>query len=492
MTLRHFLSRVSSGVRFLGALVCAGACAATCACTHAGTQIPAAAASTAANVVGARAPSAHDLAARDILKELVEINTTESAGDTTKAANAMAAHLLRAGFPRADVQVLGEEARHGNLVARLRGKGKKKPLLLLAHLDVVEAKREDWSFDPFVFLERDGYFYARGVSDDKSMAAIWIANMVCMKKEGFVPDRDIIVALTSDEEGGPYNGVRWLLKNHRDLIDAELALNEGGGGEIRRGKYVANAVTTSEKLFDSFELEAKNKGGHSSIPERDNAIYRLSEALVRISKYDFPVELNETTRAYFERSAAIAHDPDMAAVARSGDPAAAARLSERPYENALLRTTCVATMLAGGHAENALPQSARATINCRILPGVPPARIEETLRTVIADPQITLTNASPKAEPSPPSPLTPEVLQAIEGITKSMWPGVVTLPSMLTAATDGAALRKAGIACYGTSGSFGDVEDNREHGKDERILVRSFYESREYLDRLTRKLAAGG
>ncbi|WP_394824393.1 M20/M25/M40 family metallo-hydrolase [Pendulispora albinea] len=437
----------------------------------------------------ARVPNAHDRYARDVLKELIELNTTESAGDTTRAAQAMANRLLAAGFPAGDVQVLGAEARHGNLVARLRGRGTKRPLLLLAHLDVVEANKEDWSFDPFVFREQDGYFYGRGVSDDKDMAAIFVANMVRMKSEGFVPDRDIILALTAGEESGSFNGVRFLLEHHRDRIDAELALNEGGGGEIKGGKYLANEVTTSEKLYTSFELEAKNKGGHSSLPTRDNAIYRLSEALVRVSKFAFPVELNDTTRAYFERLATIERNPDMTAAAR-GDTAAAARLSESSYFNAALHTTCVATLLAGGHAENALPQSARATINCRILPGVDPARIEETLRTVVADPQVEL-RRSPHGPPAPPSPLTPEVVQAIESVTQAMWTGVPMLPTMLGGATDCQHLRRAGTACYGLSGEFADIEDVRAHGKDERLLVRSFYEGREFLDRLTRKLAGG-
>jgi acetylornithine deacetylase/succinyl-diaminopimelate desuccinylase-like protein len=438
----------------------------------------------------ARPVTAHDRYAREVFKELIEIDTTESAGDTTRAAQAMAARLRAAGFAEGDVRVLGEEARHGNLVARLRGRGAKRPLLLLAHLDVVEAKKADWSFDPFVFQEKDGFFYGRGVSDDKGMAAVFVANLVRMKQEGFVPDRDIILALTSGEEGGSYNGVRWLLANHRDLIDAELALNEGGGGELKGGKYVANTVQTSEKVYASFELEAKNKGGHSSLPEPENAIYRLAEALGRLAKFSFPVELNDTTRAYFKRLSAIEHDADMAAVAQSGDAAAAERLSRRPLYNALLRTTCVATELAGGHAENALPQSARATVNCRILPGVDPARVEAALRGALADDQIELRRRRDAAA-SPPSPLTPELMGAVEGVTRAMWPGVPVLPVMMTGATDGAHLRRAGIACYGVSGEFDDVDDVRAHGKDERILVRSFYESREFLDRLVRKLAGG-
>src|SRR5436190_4931839 len=288
----------------------------------------------------------NDQRAREIFKELIEINTTDTpAGNVTKAADAVAARLKAAGFPPGDVQVLGPDPRKGNLVARVHGTGSRKPLLLLAHLDVVEAKREDWSFDPFTFLEKDGYFYGRGTGDDKSMAAQFVANVIRLKEEGFKPDRDLILALTADEEGGTFNGVDWLVKNHRELIDAEFAINEGGGGTMRKSKYLTNEVQASEKVFQDFRLDVTNPGGHSSLPVKDNAIYHLSEGLARLSKFEFPVQLNEVTRGYFEKSASVQSDPktaaDMRAVARSTpDLAAAARLSASlPYYNAQMRTT---------------------------------------------------------------------------------------------------------------------------------------------------------
>src|SRR5438034_6814088 len=275
----------------------------------------------------------NDQRAREILKELIEINTTDTpGGNVTRAADAVAARLKAAGFPAGDMQVLGPDPRKGNLVARLRGTGAAKPLLLLAHLDVVEAKREDWSFDPFTFLEKDGFFYGRGTSDDKSMAAQFVANLIRLKEEGFKPDRDLILALTADEEGGAFNGVDWLVKNHRDLIDAEFAINEGGGGTMRGGKYLTNEIQASEKVFQDFHLEVTNSGGHSSLPVKDNAVYHLAAGLARLATFDFPVQLNEITRAYFERSAAAETDPtisaDMRALARdTPDPAALARRS---------------------------------------------------------------------------------------------------------------------------------------------------------------------
>lgn len=437
-------------------------------------------------------PSAEDAAAREIFRELIEINTTDTVGDNTMAAEAMARRLRDAGFPEDDVHVLGPHPRKGNLVARLRGSGKRAPILLLAHLDVVEALASDWSFDPFTFLERDDYFYGRGTSDDKAMAAIWIATLVRMKRENYVPDRDLIVALTSDEEGGSYNGVQWLLGNHRDLIDAAYCLNEGGGGQMKDGRKLSNSVQLSEKLFQSFTLEATNPGGHSSRPRKDNAIYQLSAALVRISEHEFPVELDEITSAYFEKMAAIEggeNARDMLSVSRRSDPEAAARLSGSPYYNAVLRTTCVATQLQGGHAENALPQTARATVNCRIFPGSDPKDIQRTLEGVVADESVRFTPVS-QANPSLPSPLFPEVMGAIEKLTEEMWPGVPVVPTMSTGATDGLFLRNSGIPTYGVSGIFGDVDDARAHGKDERVLVSSFYEGREFLYRLVKALSS--
>ena len=433
--------------------------------------------------------STRDQLARDIFKELIEINTTDSVGDCTNAAEAMAARLRAAGFPAEEVQVLGPNPRKGNVVARLRGTGAKKPLLLLAHLDVVEARREDWSTDPFKFIEQDGYYYGRGTSDDKAMAAIWIATMIRLRQEGFKPNRDLIVALTADEEGGSFNGVQWLLKEHPNLIDAEFAINEGGGGQIKNGKRLLNSVQASEKVYQSYRLEVTNSGGHSSRPTKDNAIYRLAEGLTRLAKYDFPVELSEVTTSYFRKMADLSAGQmaaDMRALTRKPpDPNVVARLSAGSYENALIRTTCVATMLEGGHAENALPQMARAIVNCRILPGDSEREVYATLVRILSDSNISVTQVdTPK--PSDPSPLRPEVMGPVEKITSDMWPGVPVVPVMSTGATDGLYLRNAGIPTYGVSGLFSDVDDNRAHGKDERVGVSAFFESLEFLYRLVK------
>jgi acetylornithine deacetylase/succinyl-diaminopimelate desuccinylase-like protein len=430
---------------------------------------------------------------REIFKELIEINTTEANGSTTLAAEAMAARLRAAGFPDKDLFIGGAHPRKGNLVATLHGTGKRKPLLCLAHLDVVEALRDDWTTDPFKFEEIDGFYYARGSSDDKAMAAIFIANLIRMKKDGFVPERDIIVALTADEEGGDHNGVDWLLKNQPQLIQAEFALNEGGRGQSQDGKKILNAVQLSEKVFQSFRLEVKNRGGHSSQPRKDNAIYRLAHGLDNLSRFDFPMNLNEGTRVYFERTAKLETGQlaaDMVGILQTPPlPDAVARLSVFPNYNAMLRTTCVATMLHGGHAENALPQTATATINCRILPGEDPEKIRETLVSVIGDNTVSVTAIKP-AKPSPPSPLSPDVFGPIEKVTKQMWPGVAVVPIMSTGATDGAYLRNSGIPTYGVSGIFGEAGDVRAHGKDERIGVASFYEGQEFLYQLVKEMTA--
>jgi acetylornithine deacetylase/succinyl-diaminopimelate desuccinylase-like protein len=431
--------------------------------------------------------------AREIYKELIEINTTDSSGDTTKAAQAMAARLKAAGFPETDIQVLGPHPKKGNLIARYRGSGKRKPLLLLAHLDVVEALKEDWSLDPFKLTEKDGFFYGRGTGDDKAMAAIWVATFVRLRQERYQPDRDLIMALTADEEGGDYNGVEWLVKNHRELIDAEAAINEGGGGQIKNGKHMLNAVQASEKVYQSYRLEVKNAGGHSSRPTKDNAIYHLSEGLARLAKFAFPVNLNEVTTTYYQKMAALQTGQtatDMKAVTRKQpDRAAVARLSSSPYDNALMRTTCVATRLEGGHADNALPQTARAVVNCRVLPGEAVNEVQATLIRILNDSQISVTPID-DAHPSDPSPLALWIMGPIEKITSEMWPGVPTVPVMSTGATDGLYLRNAGIPTYGVSGLFSDVDDNRAHGKDERLGVREFYEGREFLYRLVKALSS--
>jgi acetylornithine deacetylase/succinyl-diaminopimelate desuccinylase-like protein len=436
---------------------------------------------------------AHVELLRAIYKELIEVNTTDSVGDTTKAADAMAARLKAAGFPEADVTVLGTKPRKGNLVARLHGTGARKPILLLAHLDVVEAKREDWEFDPFVLREEGGYFYARGSIDDKAMASIFTANLIRYKQEGFVPDRDIILALTTEEEIGGGAGARWLVNQHRELIDAAFAINEGGSGALKDGKPFRNTVQASEKIVMNFRLEVRNPGGHSSLPVKDNAITRLAAGLVRLGAFDFPVHLNEVTRGYFEKLATI-ESPEIAAdikavLAPTPDPAAVERLSEKPFYNAQLRTTCVATRLDGGHANNALPQTARATVNCRMLPDESVDDVLQTLARVVADDKIAVELVGmPQA--SPASPLDGDFMGAVERLTAEMWPGIPVIPAMSTGATDSRWLRNAGIAAYGTSGLFIDPADNRMHGLNERILVQSLYDGQEFLYRLVKILAS--
>jgi acetylornithine deacetylase/succinyl-diaminopimelate desuccinylase-like protein len=447
-------------------------------------------------IASAVAPAAQSVApetsAREIFRQLVEINTTHSTGSTTAAAEAMAVRLRAAGFT--DVRVLEPVPRKGNLVARYPGSGTKRPLLLLAHLDVVEAQREDWSFDPFVLTEKDGYLYGRGTADDKTMAAVFVANLIRLKSEGYVPSRDIILALTADEEGGPNNGVKWLLENHRTLIDAEFAINEGGGGVMKKGKYVTNEVQAAEKVYQDLRLEIRNSGGHSSLPVKDNAIYRLSAALARLSQFEFPVQLNDITRAYFQRAAPAQLDAqtraDMLAVAKEPmDTGAAARLSaQSSYFNALLRTTCVATQLNGGHAPNALPQLASANVNCRILPGVPVATIITQLTKVLADPGIEVSLVD-EATPSKPAVLRDDVMTATDTIVRSLFPGVPVVPVMSTGATDGLFLRNAGIPTFGVDGLFDDVDDVRAHGRDERVGVKQFNEDLEFHYRLITALS---
>jgi acetylornithine deacetylase/succinyl-diaminopimelate desuccinylase-like protein len=442
----------------------------------------------------ARALTPQQQIAYDVYKELVEINTVTDTGDTARAADAMAARLVGAGFDPADVQVFKPAPRKGNLVARLRGAGARKPMLLLAHLDVVEARRDDWSHDPFKLTEKDGYFYGRGSGDDKFMAAAFVTTLIRYKQDGYKPDRDIILALETDEEIVDRDGlgIQWLLANHRDLIDAEFALNEGGPVGLKRGKPIRNSIQTSEKVTYSYRLAVTNKGGHSSVPSPDNAIYHLAEGLARLGKFTFPVNLNATTRLWFERTADL-ETPETAADIRSvlsanSDPAALERLSANPTYNAQLRTTCVATLLEGGHAYNALPQSARATVNCRILPGEKVEDVTATLTRVLVDDKIMVT---PIGQPvlSPLSVIDEALLSAIEKTSAEFWPGAPVVPVMSTGGTDGMYLRNAGIPTFGHSGLAGDVDDNRAHGKDERVAVKAFYEGGEYLYRLVKRLS---
>jgi acetylornithine deacetylase/succinyl-diaminopimelate desuccinylase-like protein len=434
----------------------------------------------------------------DVYKELVEINTVTATGDTAKAAEAMGARLRAAGFAEDDVHVFSPAPHKGNLVARLRGTGARKPILLVAHIDVVPASREDWSTDPFKLIEQDGFFYARGSGDDKYMAASFIANLIRYKQEGYKPERDIIVALETDEEilDRDALGIQWLLKNHRDLIDAEFALNEGGGVGLKDGKPIRDSVQTSEKVSLSYALTVKNKGGHSALPVKDNAIYRLAAGLTRLAAFSFPVTLNETTRAYFERTAQMEGgqlaDDLRAVLAGQTDPASApvARLSANPSYNAQLRTTCVATMLEGGSAINALPQLATAKVNCRIMPGEPVDGVRATLERVLADDQIAVTQID-QPTLSAPSALSDNIIGPITKLSAEFWPGAVVLPTMSAGATDGSYLRNAGIPTYGHSGLAGDVGESRAHGRDERILVKSFFDGDEYLYRLVKALSGG-
>ncbi len=440
-------------------------------------------------------PPAEQQLARNIYKQLIEIRSGYTTGATTPAAEAMAARLRAAGFPQSDLFIGGAIPTKANLVARYRGTGRRKPILLLAHTDVVEARREDWSMDPFQFIERDGYFYGRGTGDDKAQAAVWIANLIRYKREGFQPDRDIIVALTADEEGGgPYNGVEWLIKNHRDLIDAEYCLNEGGWGEMAGGRKISNDIQMSEKYVVNFRLEVRNKGGHSSMPVPDNAIYHLAGALDRIGKFGFPLKTNEVTRAYFQAMAKIetgAIQSDLAKTA-GGDQAAMERVAlASPTWNATLRTTCVATQIEGGHAKNALPQLAAANVNCRVLPEDSLEYVQSSLQTVIADNQVKLA-VEGEVSKGPASPMREDVFKAVSRLTDTMWPGVPAVPIMVVGATDGLYLREAVIPTYGVQGFFMDRDDIRFHGRDERMAVKSFYEGQTFLYELVKELSKGG
>ena len=431
----------------------------------------------------------------EIFKELIETDTTHSTGDTTKAAEALARRFRAAGFPEADLQILGPTATNKNLLVRYHGTGVRKPVLLLAHLDVVEAKREDWSIEPFKLTEKDGFYYGRGTSDDKDGAAGLSAALIRLRRENFKPDRDIILALTAGEEAAAeYSGVEWLLQNHRALLDAGLCLNaDAGGPQKRKGRHLLYAVQAAEKIYLSFRLEVKGAGGHSSVPEKNNAIYRLAEGLVRLSRHEFPARLTEITRGYFEKMADIEGGQtgaDMKGVLKNPpDEAAIRRLSESPFYNAILRTTAVATMLEGGHAENALPQSARATVNCRLLPDESPADVEKTLRRVLADDQISLTAIEP-AKPSPASPMTPEILKALDTAKGKLWPTIPIVPIMETGATDGLFFRQLNIPTYGITGTAIDVDDIRMHGKDERVAVKDFQEGLEFAYQLIKAICS--
>ena len=422
-------------------------------------------------------------AARDIFKQLIEINTTDTpAGNVTTAAEAMAARFRAAGFPAEDIHVDGPLPNKKNLVVRLHGRGAGKPILFIAHLDVVQALPQDWSMDPFKFNEVDGFFYGRGTSDIKQGDTILVANFIRLKKEGWVPARDLILALTADEEGGESNGAQWLAKNHHDWIDAEYCINtDAGDFETKKGKRLLLGMQTSEKNYVDFRLEVKSNGGHSSRPVKDNAIYHLSQGLARLADFDFPVSLNETTRGYFERTAAL-ESPATAADFRAvigPDHAkaeeAAKRLGQSAFFNALLRTTCVATRLEGGHANNALPQTATANVNCRMLPQDSLQSVEDTLKRVLADNRIVVSVVG-EAVPAPASAINPVIVSKLQSLSAKLYGGLPIVPVMDTGASDGKYLRIAGIPTYGVPGVFEDVDDVRAHGKDERIGVKDFYD----------------
>ncbi len=431
---------------------------------------------------------------RALYKELVEINTTLSAGSCTEAANAMKAHLMAAGYGDQDAQVIvpPDWPKHGNLVAVLPGSDARlKPVLLLAHIDVVEARREDWKRDPFKLVEEDGFFYGRGSADDKAMAAVFVDSMARFRKENYRPKRGIKLALTCGEETpNVQNGVKFLVEKHRDLIDAAFALNEGGGGryDMETGVYRYVSVLAAEKVYQDFTLSTENQGGHSSRPTPDNAINQLAHALEKIEAHRFPVEFNDTSRGYFEKFGAIeggAKGADMIAAAH-GDAAAVERLQKDPSMNAILRTNCVVTQIEGGHAPNALPQRATANVNCRIFPGHQQEEIRQALIRVRGRSRRESEFQSPPETPGAPPLLSREVMGPIEALSREMFPGVAVIPSMTAGATDGRFLTPAGIPTYGVSGMLSDGATTNAHGLNERMRVQSLIEGREFLYRLTK------
>ena len=437
---------------------------------------------------------------RALYKELVETNTTVSTGSCNLAAERMAARLKAAGYTDADIKLFpgpAERPLDGGLVATLPGKDPKaKAILLLSHLDVVEAKRADWERDPFTFIEEGGWFYGRGVSDDKAHGAIFTDAMIRLK-QGKPPRRTVKLALTCGEEGGPFNGAKWLVENHRDWIDAEFVLNEGGGGKAdASGKPVSLAFQAGEKVYQDFTLETRNPGGHSSRPRPDNAIYELAAGLVRLSRNDFPIILSDTTRAYFTEMAKIADAETATAIrvllANPADAHANEIVSRDPAWHSTLRTTCVATMLDAGHARNALPQRAQANVNCRMFPGESVEKVRGQIAERLGDPTITVTpraSENPK-EAAPPPPLSPQVYGPAVALAKKHFPGIPLIPTMATGATDGRYLNAAGMPTYGMPGRFGMPDGNGVHGLNERISVEGVMKERDYLFDLITAYAA--
>ena len=445
--------------------------------------------------------------AHDVFKQLIEINSTDSIGSTTAVAEAMRQRLLDAGFAPADVVILGPNPRKGNLVARLRGRpgSTLKPVLIICHTDVVEAKREDWTTDPFVFTEKDGFFYGRGTQDMKNSDAAMVMAFIRMKRENYVPDRDLILALTADEEGGKSNGVDWLLKNHRDLIDAEFVLNPDAGGlTTKNGKPILLGVEATEKLYADYHVTATNPGGHSSLPTPDNAIYHVADALSRLEKSPFPFELNEVTRAELATRATLAQGQeadDLRAILKTPpDPAAMRRLSANPVFNATMRTTCVATMMSAGHAPNALPGRAQANVNCRILPGHSQEEVRQDLIRIFDDPTLAVDYTTDAGEvlgkgsdrvSAPPPPLMEAVFKPLHETVKTMWPGLTVFPEMETGASDSIYTMAAGMPSYGFNGMAIEEGDERAHGRDERLGIESYYAGVEF-EYLYLKAMTGG
>ena len=462
--------------------------------------------SALAQAGGAAPDKATRRLAWDIFRQLIEIDTTDSAGSTTLAAKAMQQRLLDAGFDAKDIVVDGPNERKGNLVVRYHGRGEArfKPVLLICHLDVVEARREDWSTDPFKFVEKDGYVYGRGTQDVKSGDAILIATLIRFKREHYVPDRDLIVALTADEEGGTSNGVSWLLNNRRDLVDAEYVLNpDSGGVDAENGKVVSVQLGASEKVYADYWIAATNPGGHSSLPRPDNAIYELGAALKRLEDAPFPFELNAVTREFFARDAKIepqAVAADMRAILGATlDTEAAARLARDARFNSVLRTTCVPTRLAGGHANNALPQRAEAMINCRIFPGHSKEEIRQELARKIADPKLSVqfvntdgsrSDVAPQDKAPAPPPIRPDVLRVLDHVSAQLWHGVPVIAEMETGASDSIYTNAAGLPSYGVSGVATDRDDYRAHGRDERLRISAFYEGLDFYGRVLRELTS--
>lgn len=445
--------------------------------------------------------TSHQQLARDVYKQLVEINTTDdTSGSNTRAAEAMAARFRAAGFPAADVRVLVPPGRptKGNLIVRYRGRPNAgvKPIMLLAHLDVVAARREEWPRDPFILHEENGYFFGRGTSDDKAMAAMFVANLLRMKRDNIVPDRDLILALTADEEGGvPPNGVEWLIATHRQLIDAAYVINEGGGGTLAGLKPIFHTVQAAEKVPVHYTLTVTNTGGHSSVPRPDNAIYGLADALGRIARAPFPIALNPITKAFFEQTAKVEPDSAYARAMRAitanpTDANAAATLARDPRYNSMMRTTCVATRIAGGHANNALPQTATANVNCRIVPTSDANEVLAALRRIVNDTSVHIewTGNLNEKFGATPSPVEPNLLAVTTDLTKKMFGDIPVIPTMSTGATDGRFLRAVGIATYGVSGIFSAPGETNAHGRDEKLRVKSFYDGLEFLDQLVRRL----